>query len=137
MKTVAKGSFLYLLLSLIGLTIFIRGFFFIFELFDLTDPLVHTFINEIIFYSALIAFVVAAFNYLIFRSGENFISMVLVSTVIRMLLSIIVIMVLLLRGTDRILVLLINFFIVYLIYLLFEIYNILANLRRISKKDIK
>lgn len=134
---VKKESFLFLFLSLIGLTILIRAFFFIFELFEVTDHYVHTYINEIIIYSALIALVVAGFNWLIIKGRENFISMVLVSTVIRMLLSIIIIMVLLLRGPDRILVLLINFFIVYLIYLLFEIYNILANLRRISKKDIK
>jgi hypothetical protein len=134
---IAKRSLAFMVLTLIGLTLILRGLFFLFEQFEVTAPFIHTFINEIVYYSALIALVVAIFNWFIIKSRENFISMVLVSTVIRMLLSIIIILVLLLRGTDRIIILLINFFIVYLIYLLFEIYNILTNLRRISKKDIR
>jgi hypothetical protein len=60
--------------------------------------------------------------------------MVLGSTTIRMLLSVLIMALLLIGDSENKLLLAVNFFIVYLFYLIFEIYSIITNLRRISKK---
>ncbi len=133
----SKGKlFFFQLLKIVGLTLIIWGIFFTLSQIDVTAGIVHEMINYIIVYSALVALIVALFNLLIMIREGNQITMILGSTVLRMFLSIVIMTLLLLSGAGDRLILVVDFFLVYLFYLVFEIYSIIANLRRISKKDI-
>lgn len=126
--------FFYQLLKIIGLTCIIWGIFFLLKQFEATRGFVHVQINVIIIYSALVALIVALFNLFIMLRKGSHTAMVLGSTTIRMLLSILIMALLLIGDSENKLLLAVNFFIVYLFYLIFEIYSIITNLRRISKK---
>lgn len=132
-----KISFLNLFLKVVILTSVLIIAFFAFENIDFLSPFVHRYIYEMIIYSAVVALVVAYFSHYHMRSprAAKYITVILGSTTIRMILSIVILLIFLLRGAENRLILVINFLIVYLSYLLFEIYSIITNLRRISKGD--
>jgi hypothetical protein len=121
------------------LTFIIWLLFYIISQIDFLIRFVHSYIHEMIVYSWIVAIIVAAFsNYNIQTGGTSrYVTIILGSTTIRMILSVIILIILLLRRPDDKLILIMNFFIVYLSYLLFEIYSIITNLRTFSKNDIK
>ncbi len=69
------------------------------------------------------------------KDSQTKFSMYYLSTmIIRLLLSVLLISILLFRETDSKLFLVLNFLIIYLLYFVFEIYYLLANLQANSKK---
>ncbi|WP_228527708.1 hypothetical protein [Pararhodonellum marinum] len=95
---------------------------------------VHTKFWEIIlFYGLLTLFSGLLIQYLIKISKENFASILLLGTIIRFLASIVFIGVLLYLGVENLILFVVNFFVVYLLYLLFDIYALITNLRPHSK----
>ncbi len=88
--------------------------------------------------SAIIALIVAAYNTYALskssKSAQSFAPLFLVSMLIRLFLSLGAIAYLILNFHNDRIVLVLNFFIVYLFYLVFEIYSIIGNLRPISNQ---
>jgi len=134
-----KSNFTFLgsIIKITILTFSIWLIFFVFKQFDPSSRLVHPYFHEIVLYSFVVAIVVAYFSYFNIKSGgtAKYVTVILGSTTIRMIMSLIILLILLLRNPDNRLTLVVNFLIIYLFYLLFEIYSIITNLRRISKKD--
>jgi Co/Zn/Cd efflux system component len=131
-----KFSFLNALVNILILTVILWSIFFAVQQINTLSPFIHHYYHEMIIYSAVVALVVAYFSYFNINSGgpAKYVTVILGSTVIRMILSLVIFLIFLLRGPENRLILVINFLIVYLSYLLFEIYSIITNLRRISKK---
>ena len=130
--TILKVFFLQVL-KIAGLSLVLAGIIFLFLQFDVLAWLIHSTIWIILFWSAIIALVVAVYNsYALTRSVDSFVALFLGSMLIRLLLSIVVIGILLLNNHELRLILVLNFFTIYLCFLVFEIYSIIANLRPIS-----
>lgn len=137
-KKILQRGFISVLLRILFLTLSLGVLFYLINQFDYHNQLVHDLIYEIVLFSSLIAFVVASFSHFVSRKNDSTDTVLLVigSTSIRMILSIFVLTFLLFKDPENRLLLVVNFLIVYLFYLLFEIYFIITNLRQISKKDI-
>ena len=72
------------------------------------------------------------------KSGKEFFSnFYMLSILVRMFLSIIFIFILILADAENPFLLVIDFFILYFFYIVFEIYFLLGNLRANSKNSIK
>ncbi len=67
------------------------------------------------------------------KSPENFLQIKLLGMVIRILASLTFIAVIVWRGEENIILFISNFFILFLFYLIFDIYTFISNLRPISK----
>lgn len=67
------------------------------------------------------------------KSPENFLQIKLLGMVIRILASLTFIAVIVWRGQENIILFIANFFILFLFYLIFDIYTFISNLRPISK----
>ncbi len=67
------------------------------------------------------------------KSPENFLQIKLLGMVIRILASLTFIAVIVWRGEENIILFIANFFILFLFYLIFDIYTFISNLRPISK----
>jgi hypothetical protein len=72
-------------------------------------------------------------HYLLSISKENSVNILLGAIGIRLLGSIGFVAVMLLLGQENLILFVINFFVIYLFYLLFDIYMLIANLRPNSK----
>jgi len=72
-------------------------------------------------------------QWLYLRSPENLLSLKLLGMVIRILSSLGFIGILALLGLENIILFIANFFIIFLFYLIFDIYIFISNLRPISK----
>lgn len=125
--------FLSLSLKVLGLTLALAGIVYLCLLSTTLSVFIHESIWIILIGSALIALVIAIYNgNAISRSAQSFVPLFLGSMLIRFFLSIILIGFLLFKYQDQRLILVFDFFIIYLFYLVFEIYSIIANLRPIS-----
>lgn len=133
----SRISFFNAFINISIFTLLLWVFFFIFLQIETLSIYVHPYIHEIILYSWIVAIIIAIYSNYILKAGGSsiYVNIILGSTTIRMILSIIILIILLLRTPDKRIILVINFFIVYLSYLLFEIYSIITNLRTFSKKD--
>lgn len=126
--------FLSQVLKIAGLTLALAGIIYLFSLSESLSVFIHSSVWIILICSAVIALVVAVYNtYAITASAQSFVPLFLVSMLIRFFLSIAVIGFLLFKYQDLRVVLVVNFFVIYICYLVFEIYSIIANLRQISK----
>lgn len=67
------------------------------------------------------------------KSPENFLQIKLLGMVIRILSSLGFIAILVVIGVENIILFIANFFILFLFYLIFDIYSFISNLRPISK----
>ncbi len=95
---------------------------------------VHDKVWQIIgFYFGLVLLSGLLTQYLIKSSKDNSVNAVLGATVFRFLASLLFITVFIWRGVDEIVLFVVNFFVIYLLYLLFDIYGLIANLRAHSK----
>jgi hypothetical protein len=95
---------------------------------------VHPKIWEIIlFYLILTGLSGLLIQYLIKISKENFASILLLGTILRFLASIVFVGIALYQGVENLILFVVNFFVVYLLYLLFDIYALITNLRPHSK----
>ena len=89
----------------------------------------------IIFYFMVIMSYLVSFLalWLYKKSPENFLQIKLLGMVIRILASLTFIAVIVWRGEENIILFISNFFILFLFYLIFDIYTFISNLRPISK----
>lgn len=92
---------------------------------------IHDGIWNIIIFSAVVGIGVAVINmYFVTKTdGTNNVAVFLGTTVFRMLLSIIFITLQFFQGLENEVIWIVNFFVIYLFYLVFEIYSIISNLR--------
>lgn len=101
---------------------------------EMEKSLIHPQIWSIMIFSALLGIVVAAIAQWALKSfdAQSRPNIFIGLTVLRMLLSMIFIGAVLFIGLEERVLWVANFFVVYLFYLVFEIYTILSNLRAIS-----
>ncbi len=125
--------FLSLFLKIVGITLAIAGVVYLCYFFEALAWLIHESIWIILGGGAVIALLVALYNtFALSRSAQSFVPLFLASMLIRFFLSILLIGFLLFKYQDQRLILVFNFFLIYLSYLVFEIFSIIANLRPIS-----
>lgn len=100
------------------------------------DNIIHEEIWPIVTFSGLVGVGVAFVNMYFVKKGSQLglVNVFLATTAFRMLLSIIFITVIFYLGLENQLVWIGDFFVVYLFYLVFEIYTIMSNLRAISNE---
>lgn len=100
------------------------------------ESIIHDDIWPIVIFSALVGVGVAFVNMYFVKKGSHLglVNVFLATTAFRMLLSIIFITVIFYLGLENQLVWIGDFFVVYLFYLVFEIYTIMSNLRAISNE---
>jgi hypothetical protein len=95
---------------------------------------IHNNISIIISFFLILTWLTGVFTYyLLSISKENSVNILLGSIGIRLLGSIGFVVVMLLLGQENIILFVINFFVVYLFYLLFDINMLIANLRQNSE----
>lgn len=126
-------KFLFQSLKIFGLTFALVGLVFLMFQFETLTWLLHESIWIILIGSGVIALLIAVYNAnAISKSAQSFVPLFLGSMLIRFFLSIFLIGFLLFKYQDDRLILVMDFFIIYLFYLVFEIYSIISNLRPIS-----
>ncbi|MEP0712855.1 MAG: hypothetical protein ABJ333_20005 [Algoriphagus sp.] len=100
----------------------------------LMPAIVHQDIWKILGFLSVTSYLVGVMSiYLLKGSTENLLQVKLLAMVIRIIASLSFIGILVFLGTENILLFVVNFFILFLFYLVFDIYTFLANLRPISK----
>lgn len=125
--------FLSLLLKVIGISLALAGIIYLCQISEALSWIIHDSIWIALIGSAVIALIIAFYNaYAFSRSAQSFVPLFLGSMLIRFFLSIFLIGFLLFKYQDQRIILVFNFFIIYLSYLVFEIFSIIANLRPIS-----
>lgn len=131
-------TFLHLALKIAGVTLGLCGVAYLLNFIPIVAAYIHSAIWVIIALSAAVALVVALYNAFALskssQSAQSFAPLFLVSMLIRLFLSLGAIAFLIFRFHDDRITLVVNFFIVYLFYLVFEIFGIIGNLRPISNQ---
>ena len=95
---------------------------------------IHESIKKIVSFFLILTWLTGIFtHYLLSISKENSVNILLGAIGIRLLSSIGFVAVMLFLGQENLILFVINFFVVYLFYLLFDIYMLIANLRPNSK----
>lgn len=123
--TPAKAHVLQLLL----VTIMLAGFIYLLQQF-FPEKWIHQKIWAIlIFYSLLTALTGLVSIHFLKKDKLNSVSIILGSGVFRLLVSLVFVLVALWAGDENILWFVVNFFTIYLLYLLFDIYSLITNLR--------
>ena len=122
--------FLQQVIRTLILTALVVGLVYLFRAINLSDT-IHDGIWNIIIFSGLVGVGVAGINmYFVKKTdGSNLVPVFLGTTVFRMLFSIVFISLTFFQGLENEVVWIADFFVVYLFYLVFEIYSILSNLR--------
>ena len=119
--------------KLVLLTLSIAGLILILMFLGLGQIFHHQVWNMLLFYFLLTLFT-GYLSQIILKNGkDNFVAAVLGGTIFRFIISLGYILVILFIGVDNIILFVVNFFIIYLLYLLFDIYGLMANLRPHSK----
>jgi hypothetical protein len=123
----------YFTINLILLALLILGAaYLIEEVFGL--QWIHESIKKITVFFLILTWLTGIFtHYLLSISKENSVNILLGAIGIRLLGSIGFVAVMLLLGQENLILFVINFFVIYLFYLLFDIYMLMANLRPNSK----
>lgn len=115
------------------MTLIIVALVFIIKLSGM-DNILHNQVWNMIIFFFLLAFSTGYLSQLILKNGkDNFVAAVLSGTIFRFFISLGYILVFLFLGVDNIILFVVNFFVIYLLYLLFDIYGLIANLRPHSK----
>ena len=128
-------KFLSQAFKIAGVTLALCGVVFVLSYIPAVAAYIHSAIWLIIGLSLAIALIIALYNaYVLSKSSQSFAPLFLVSMMIRLFLSLGAIAYLILNFQNDRIVLVLNFFIVYLFYLVFEIYSIIGNLRPISNQ---
>lgn len=119
------GSLVLLTVSIVLLTIAVQA---------IKQEWVHPRVWQIIvFYFGLMLVSGQLIQFLLKQSKENSAAIVLGATIFRFLASLIFIAVCLFTKIDNKILFFADFFVIYLLYLLFDIYSLIANLRPHSK----
>jgi hypothetical protein len=85
------------------------------------------------FVAGLAYFLTVVTRWLYLKSPENLLSLKLLGMIIRILSSLGFIGILVVLGLENIILFIANFFIIFLFYMIFDIYIFISNLRPISK----
>ncbi|WP_339703716.1 hypothetical protein [Algoriphagus aquimarinus] len=95
---------------------------------------IHQDIWNILYFLAITSYLVGVMSlWLLKGSTENLLQIKMLGMIIRIIASLTFIGIMVFVRTDNILLFVVNFFILFLFYLVFDIYTFLANLRPISK----
>lgn len=122
-----------LTLKLLAFSLIIAGLVYVIQAFIMPEWIHATFWIMLSFFMLLTWVTGILTSYLIKISKENSVNILLGAIGIRLMASIGFITIMLLLKTENIILFVINFFIVYLLYLLFDIYGVIANLRPNSR----
>lgn len=96
----------------------------------LPHPYIHDKIWAILIFLAIATLLTSMLSIVLLKNDEfNSVSFVLGSTVLRILLSLLFVIVSLWGGDENILWFVLDFFTIYLLYLVFDIYSLITNLR--------
>ncbi len=127
MNTFKSHQFKFLLLSAgLSLVILIFNQFF--------QEYIHHTIWKTFSFLAILSFSIHILNtFLLKNFGENFLQIIVLAMILRFIASLVYIGVLVWPGMENIILFIANFFVIFLFYLLFDIYSIISNLRRISR----
>lgn len=100
----------------------------------LLPNIVHEKIWSIYLFMLILSFLISFLNGFLLKSfSENFFNIMVLAMIIRFIATIIFIGLVVWPGMPNIILFIANFFIVFLFYLVFDIYTFLSNLRPISK----
>ena len=124
------------LFKIVSYSILLAAIIFILQNISITNHLVHSGIWTIFLFSFLVAIFIGLSNsYFVSRKdfAENLTQIFLASTVMRLLLSVFFVGIILYLDVDDRLLWVINFFILYISYLLFEIFSLMTTLRPHSR----
>ena len=95
---------------------------------------IHGKIWEIVAFMAITSFLISLLNgFLLKNFGENFFQIMVLAMILRFIASLVFIGVEVWPGMENIILFIADFFVVFLFYLVFDIYAFLCNLRPISK----
>jgi hypothetical protein len=98
------------------------------------DNILHNQVWNVLLFFFFLTLLTGYLSHLILKIGkDNFVLTVLAGTIFRFVISLGYILVFLFTGVDNIILFVANFFVIYLLYLLFDIYGLMANLRPHSK----
>ncbi|MCH7409545.1 hypothetical protein MM239_09070 [Belliella sp. DSM 111904] len=118
---------------ILALTLVLAGVIYILQNY-IQPRWVHDAIWKILSFFALLTWVTGAFvHYLMRISKENSSNILLGATAIRFMASLGFIVIFLFLDVENIILFVVNFFVIYLFYLIFDIYGLIANLRPHSK----
>ena len=122
-----------LTLKLILLSLLLGGLIYVIQQFVM-PTWIHESIWTILAFFIILTWITGMFtHYLLQLSKENSVSILLGGIGLRLLSSIGFVAVMLMLGVENIILFIVNFFIVYFLYLLFDIYMLIANLRPNSR----
>jgi hypothetical protein len=127
MKFSASIHFNYGVISMV-----VAGLILLFSSF--LPQIIHESIWSIFGFVVILSYLLSVVTqWLYLKSPENFLSLKLLGMVIRILSSLGFIGILAVLGLENIILFIANFFIIFLFYLIFDIYIFISNLRPISK----
>ena len=104
-------------------------------LLGMTVPgLVHPAIWKILSFLAVLSFLIHLLNSFLLRNfAENFLQITVLAMILRFIASLVFIGLQVWPQMENIILFIANFFVLFLFYLVFDMYIIISNLRRISK----
>lgn len=118
---------------ILALTLILAGIIYAMQNYFLPNW-IHSSVWKILSFFALLTWLTGTFvHYLIKLSKENSPNILLGATALRFLASLGFIVIYLFLNVENIILFVANFFIIYLFYLIFDIYGLIANLRPHSK----
>ena len=127
MKLISSIHFKYLVMSLL-----LAGLIFLIQF--LLPQLIHSSIWSIFGFMAGLSYLLSVVTGWLYRkSPENFFALKILGMLIRTLSATGFIGILVVMGLENIILFIANFFIIFLFYMIFDIYTFLSNLRPISK----
>jgi hypothetical protein len=127
MKFSASIHFSYGIISMV-----VAGLILLFSFF--LPQIIHESIWSIFGFVAGLAYLLTVVTRLLYlKSPENLLSLKLLGMIIRILSSLGFIGILVVLGLENIILFIANFFIIFLFYMVFDIYIFISNLRPISK----
>jgi hypothetical protein len=122
-----------LTIKLILFSLLVSGLFYFIQEY-LMPTWIHESMWTILAFFTILTWITGMFtHYLLQLSKENSVSILLGGIGLRLLSSIGFVAVMLMLGVENIILFIVNFFIVYFLYLLFDIYMLIANLRPNSR----
>ncbi len=100
----------------------------------LLPDIVHEKIWSIYFFMAILSFLISLLNAFLLKSfAENFFNIMVLAMILRFIATIVFIGFAVWPGMQNVILFIADFFVVFLFYLVFDIYAFLSNLRPISK----
>lgn len=100
----------------------------------LLPDIVHEKIWNIYFFMLILSFLITLLNGFLLKSfAENFFNIMVLAMILRFIATIVFIGLAVWPGMENIILFIADFFVVFLFYLVFDIYTFLSNLRPISK----